>query len=103
MKTLRYLLWAAATAALAACAPLPPPGVVYVGANFGPPPPVVEVVSVAPGRGWLWIRGFYRWDGVAYLWVPGRWERPPHPRARWEEGRWRHHARGWYWVEGRWR
>jgi WXXGXW repeat (2 copies) len=102
--SLRNLLLGATVALLAACVPLPPPGAVFIGARFGPPAPRVEVIGVAPGPGFVWIRGFYRWNGGAYLWVPGRWERPPYARAVWVPGRWvRHPRQGWYWVDGRWR
>jgi hypothetical protein len=69
-----------------------------------PPRAIVEVREVVPGAGYVWIRGYYRWGGRSYVWVPGRWERGPHAGARWSEGRWRHDRRhGWYWVEGSWR
>ncbi len=74
---------------------------VYV--NVPPPPVVVESRGVAPGRNYVWIGGFHRWDGRAYGWVPGRWERRPRARAVWVPGRWARHHRGWYWVDGRWR
>lgn len=93
----------AAVVALAACVPFPPPGALFIAAQFGPPPPY-EVVAVAPGPGFVWIRGYYSWGGGSYLWVPGRWERPPYYGATWVPGRWAHHPRqGWYWSEGRWR
>ena len=74
---------------------------VYVPAP--PPPPQVEVVGVAPSPGHAWLAGYHRWDGRAYVWVPGHWDVRPRPRAAWVKGRWRHHPRGWYWVEGHWR
>jgi hypothetical protein len=83
-----------------ACAPLPPPGAVYI--ERRPPPNRVEVVTVAPGREYVWVRGHWRWAGGDYDWVPGRWARIEHGR-RWQEGRWRHHKQGWYWIEGHWR
>lgn len=81
--------------------PAPPPGAVYV--RVAPPVPVVEVEGTAPGPGYVWIHGYHRWSGSAYVWVPGRWERRPHARAVWVHGQWRHHRNGWYWVEGHWR
>jgi hypothetical protein len=68
-----------------------------------PPRPVREVVVVRPGPGHVWVRGYHRWEGGSYVWVPGHWQQPPRPRARWVPGRWRHERRGWYWTEGRWR
>jgi YXWGXW repeat-containing protein len=74
---------------------------VYI--KIAPPAPIAEVRVVAPGPGHVWIPGFHRWDGRAYIWVPGRWDLPPRPGVVWVTGHWRHHRHGWYWVEGRWR
>jgi len=90
-----------ALAFLTACPPPPPPGVVYI--RTRPPAATVEVVTIAPGPEFVWIRGYHRWDGAAYVWVPGRWERRPRAGVVWVEGHWRHHRNGWYWIEGHWR
>ncbi|PWT96874.1 MAG: hypothetical protein C5B51_32610 [Terriglobia bacterium] len=85
-------------------------GALAVGVNaadvfvrVGPPPPVRETVIVRPGPNYVWIPGYHRWDGGAYAWVPGRWELPPRPRARWVAHRWVRRRGGWVFVEGRWR
>jgi WXXGXW repeat (2 copies) len=76
-------------------------GRVYV--RVGPPPPRVEAVLVAPGPRYVWLPGFYRWDGGGYVWMPGRYELPPRARAAWVPPHWERHRRGWYVVEGHWR
>jgi hypothetical protein len=100
-KSLRFPLIAATAFAgilsTSAAAALP----IYV--RIAPPVPRAEVRIAAPGPGYVWIGGFHRWDGAAYVWVPGRWELAPRPRAVWRPGHWRHTRRGWYWVEGHWR
>jgi len=78
-----------------------PRGRVYL--RVGPPAPVVERRLVSPGPGFVWIPGFYRVERGAYLWVPGRWDRPPRARAVWVPARWVHDRGGWYVVEGHWR
>jgi hypothetical protein len=88
------------TLSMAACAATPG-GRLYV--RIGPPAAVVEARTSAPGPGYVWIAGFHRWNGASYVWVPGRWERPPRARARWAPGHWVHGRQGWYFVEGRWR
>ena len=88
--------------AMSACATNPPPGRVEV-VEQGPPVEVVETYGVAPGPGFVWVRGFYRRDAGAYVWVPGHWVQPPGRYHRWEPGRWIHTRRGWYFREGRWR
>ena len=35
--------------------------------------------------------------------VPGRWERPPRPGARWVAHRWVHRHGEWVLIEGHWR
>jgi hypothetical protein len=71
--------------------------------RVAPPRPLVEKRVVAPGPGYVWIAGYHRWDGGAYVWVPGRWDRPPHPHAHWVAHRWVHRHGGYVLVEGHWR
>ena len=68
-----------------------------------PPPPRVEVYSVAPGSGFVWIGGFWHWVGSEYVWSPGRWVRPPRRRAVWAPGYWEHGRDRYRWHEGHWR
>ncbi len=93
--------FAAFSLSTACLVPAPPRGAVYV--RVAPPAPLVEVEGVAPSPELVWIRGYHGWDGNAYIWVPGRWERRPHAGAVWVHGQWRHHRNGWFWVEGHWR
>ena len=79
----------------------PRPGVVYIAE--APPPVRVEVIPAAPGVGFVWIRGFWRYNGGRYAWVSGRWERPVEGRREWVAERWVHDRNGWYLVEGHWR
>jgi hypothetical protein len=74
---------------------------VYV--KVAPPAPITEVRVAAPGAGYVWIGGFHRWDGKAYVWAPGRWELPPRHGVVWVGGHWKHHSHGWYWVDGHWK
>jgi hypothetical protein len=73
---------------------------VYV--RIGPPAPIVEVRPAAV-HGRVWIAGYHRWNGHAYVWTPGRWTAPPRGRAVWVAPRWVHDRRhGWYFVAGHW-
>ena len=65
--------------------------------------PVVEVQPVAPGPHHVWVAGYHRWDGHAYVWVPGAWQVPPHHYTVWVPGHWSHNHHGHYWVAGHWR
>lgn len=53
-----------------------------------PPAPVLEPVLVAPGPGYVWVRGAWAWHGDHWVWHRGYW-RHPHgwhghgPRRHW--------------------
>jgi hypothetical protein len=74
---------------------------VYV--KIAPPAPVVEARIQAPGPGYVWVGGYHRWTGAAYVWVPGRWALPPRPHAVWIDGHWAKTPSGWHWKAGQWR
>jgi hypothetical protein len=71
--------------------------------NVRPPAAIVETRPARPGPHHVWIAGYHRWDGHAYVWTPGRWEAPPRPGARWVAHKWVRRGNGWVFVEGRWR
>jgi WXXGXW repeat (2 copies) len=71
--------------------------------RVAPPRARVETRVPAPGPGYVWTPGYNRWDGRAYVWVPGAWVMPPHPHAHWVAHRWEHRHGGWVFVEGHWR
>ena len=68
-----------------------------------PPAPIVEVRPVAPSGRHVWVDGYHRWDGHAYVWTPGGWRVHPRGRSAWVAGHYVHGSRGWYWVGGHWR
>ena len=69
-----------------------------------PPPPIrVEQRGVAPGFGFVWIDGYWGYNGGRYAWVPGRWDRPPRGRSRWVPGRWETRHGRYQYRPGRWR
>ncbi len=76
------------------------PSEVYV--ESAPPPPVQEVIPVAPDRFHVWIRGHYEWRHHQYVWIGGHWERPPYHEARWHEARWEVRGGRYVFVEGFW-
>jgi len=71
--------------------------------QVAPPRAIVEHRAVRPSHDHVWIGGYHRWDGRAYVWEPGRWEVPPRPHAVWVAPRWTHRHDGYVFVEGRWR
>lgn len=99
------LVIAGTTLLLTGCAirvagPALPSGVVYV--NSGPPVPMVDVVVVAPGPGYVWIRGAWAWDG-RWVWRPGYWMRPPRPGAVWIQPYYGYRGGRNVWYQGYWR
>ena len=68
-----------------------------------PPAVRVETQTVAPGANYVWTRGYWRWNGVTYIWVPGSWIVRPRPAAVYVEGHWLRRGSRWVWVAGRWR
>jgi hypothetical protein len=92
-----------AMAALLALTFLPAASFAQVIVRIAPPAPIVERRPPPPDRGYVWIDGYHRWDGARYVWVGGRWDRPPHPGQRWVAHRWVHRGDHWEMVEGHWR
>jgi hypothetical protein len=119
MKTHIYLL-ALAPFALAGCVvqePAPPvtttttvtrevtttgPVTREVVVTQAPPAVRIETQTVSPGLNYVWRRGYWRWNGATYLWVPGSWVARPRPASVWVEGHWLRRGGGWIWVAGRW-
>ncbi len=71
--------------------------------RIAPPRAGVEVRGRAPQRGYVYQRGYQRWDGNAHVWTPGVWVAPPHAHAHWVDHRWEHRHDGYVFVEGHWR
>jgi hypothetical protein len=76
------------------------PGEVVV--NQDPPPPIVETVGVAPGPGYLWIGGYYHWNGGGWVWYRGHYARPPHPGAVWIHPRYEFRGGRRVYIAGYW-
>jgi hypothetical protein len=72
-------------------------------ATMPPPPLQAEFYGVPPAPGFVWIAGYWGLQSGRYVWVPGRWDRPPRGYTRWEAGRWESHAGQYRWRGGRWR
>ena len=53
-----------------------------VAIRIGPPPRPVERIPPPPPehRDWAWHAGYHRWDGNAYVWVPGTYVEPACPQ-----------------------
>jgi hypothetical protein len=38
-----------------------------------PPEPLDEPIPARPATGYVWLDGYWHWDGYQWLWIPGRW------------------------------
>jgi hypothetical protein len=75
-----------------------------VGYVSTPPPAArVEVLPVIPFAGAVWVGGHYEHRHRGYVWLPGRYVKPPHRGAHWVPGHWQNHRRGWRWHKGYWK
>jgi len=80
------------------------PALAQVYVNIAPPAPIVETRPVTTHPGWVWVPGYYRWNGSSYVWVHGHYANPPHTNATWVPGHWGQGPRGrWFWRAGHWR
>jgi hypothetical protein len=68
-----------------------------------PPKAQVEHRGARPSKDHVWVSGYHRWDGKAYTWEPGKWEKPPHPHAVWVAPKYTHNHEGYVFSEGHWR
>ena len=105
MNKLRTLILAGALGGALACGiALPAAAQVYGGiyVQTAPPQPVYETVPSAPGPGYYWVPGYWRWNGYRYVWVHGYYSYPPYGGAVWHPGHWARNAYGWYWRAGHW-
>lgn len=65
------------------------------------PPDAREEAVPKPRKGYVWSRGYWMWNGLAYRWVPGEWlkDKPGH---KWEHARWQTDGSQWEFVIGHW-
>ena len=67
------------------------------------PPTHARAIGRPPQPGFVWTAGYHRWNGRRYVWVPGRWVRPPRRGAVWVAPRWNRRGNGWTFRAGYWR
>ncbi|MDO1527917.1 hypothetical protein QMK61_03645 [Fulvimonas sp. R45] len=74
--------------------------VVEVVAPQAPPPRIVEVLP-GPRPGYVWVHGYWRWDGARYVAVAGHW-RPARPGYHYVHPHWEQRGDGWHFHVGVW-
>ena len=71
--------------------------------RVAPPRAIVEERGIRPSRDHVWVGGYHRWDGNAYVWTPGGWQMPPRPHQHWVAHHYVRRNGGYVLVEGHWR
>lgn len=66
-----------------------------------PPPPVLYERPPPPRSQFVWVNGFWYWNGGAYSWVSGHWE-PARAGYLYSQPTWHHGTGGWNLQPGRW-
>ena len=81
---------------------IPLPGL-DVRITTGRPPALRRERRIArPGRDYVWVNGFWDWDGNRWRWVNGRWDRPAVAEAYWIPARYIRTTRGYIYEPGHW-
>ena len=97
LRPMRLLFCASAAAFILGAAP--PGGFAFVAqahaqagvvltASVAPPALPVYVQPPIPGPGYLWIPGYWAYDGTEWYWVPGYWSMPAAADLYWTPGYW---------------
>ena len=68
--------------------------------RVAPPPPRHEVVPVVR-QGWVWVPGYWNWNGHRYAWVRGHSIRGRHG-SHWVPDRWAEDHGRWRRERGHW-
>jgi hypothetical protein len=105
MRTMiRSLIPALALAAAVPALPVTANAGIAIGlsVNFAPPElPVYEQPPI-PAPGYIWVPGYWSWDGGDYYWVPGTWALAPVVGYLWTPGYWGWGGGAYLWHAGYW-
>lgn len=79
-------------------------GMLSIRVSFAPPPLMVYEQPMIPAPGYIWVPGFWAWDGDIddYYWVPGQWVLPPFAGALWTPGYWAWNDGEYFFHRGYW-
>jgi hypothetical protein len=67
-----------------------------------PPPADSSIAAVSPGADYVYVSGYYDWNGRRYVWVPGAWVRASRPASTWVPAHWEPTTGGYRWAPGSW-
>jgi hypothetical protein len=66
-----------------------------------PAPPALKDEVPKTRRGFVWVKGSWKWDDGEYVWVPGKLERRQRGK-QWKDGAWAQVGGRWQWNAGAW-
>ena len=69
---------------------------------FAPPELPVYEQPLCPAEDYIWVPGYWAWDGDDYFWVPGTWAMAPEVGFFWTPGYWGWGGGGYAWYPGYW-
>ena len=94
-KSMRLLLCASTAALILGAAPIgafiaPAQAQVAISISATIAPPLLPVYAqpAIPGPGYLWVPGYWAWNGSEYFWTPGYWSMPPTVGFYWTPPYW---------------
>ncbi|HEX5281154.1 MAG TPA: YXWGXW repeat-containing protein [Micropepsaceae bacterium] len=70
--------------------------------GIAPPPLRTYAQPPIPGPGYLWMPGYWAWNGAGYYWVPGTWILPPAVGLLWTPPWWGWNNGVYVWHAGYW-
>ncbi len=97
--------------ATSGCFVRPGYGTVYVNGGYTasgaivyqqPPQARVVVRPMAPQAGYVWVDGYWNWNGAQWMWADGYWT-APRVGYQFVQPRWEQRGRGYVYVQGGWR
>jgi hypothetical protein len=97
---MRKLLIASLLAAGVAGAPALAQARVYLDVDVAPPPDRVEVVPAAR-PGYVWVPGYWDYNGHHHVWAKGHWVHERHG-YHWTDDHWVEHNGRWHHDRGHW-
>lgn len=74
----------------------------YVVVPEAPPRVIVEQRPVAPGPKYVWVDGYWHWNGHKYSWRKGHWSHRPSGKPYWVPPYYERHDRGYGYHPGYW-
>jgi hypothetical protein len=78
----------------------PPEQVLVV--RTAPPPIRYEARPRMPAPGFVWVSGYWAVQRGNWVWVAGRWDRPPRPHAIWVPHHWEKRGTEFHLTVGGW-